>query len=162
MPSAYLSWRKAGLYFGYYPNPGKAWNIHNKEDKEDTHAAFSTEGLSIQFTNRQQYIDSFIWSDASHCDWFAPLVANWVAGIKTLAAVVFHYLQTAYTRMVTSLLVEWQNVCCVIQGIETELAPIKAAIRNNFLLVLFGSSTPFHHWWWLPMPPGTKCQDGLH
>ncbi|KAL7447694.1 hypothetical protein ACHAXS_000074, partial [Conticribra weissflogii] len=79
------------------------------------------------------------------------MIQQWVNGIKTLAVVAFHFLQTSYAGMAMSLQAKWKYGCRIVPGIAVDLALIEKAIHWDFLPALFGGSRPmaidddFHH-----------------
>ncbi len=98
---------KAGLFFGYYPNPGKSWHICSEEDKDNARAAFDAAGMDIQFTLGQQNVGRIIGFDATCQEWLVPMIQQWVDDIKTLAVVASSFQQTACAGMGTNLQAKW-------------------------------------------------------
>lgn len=131
-----------GPFFGYYPNPAKSWHVCDKEDEDDAQVAFEAAGLTVQFTRRHWYVGGFIGSNTTHQEWLVPKIQEWIHGVKTLEMVVTRFPQTAYAGMATSLPAEWQFLCFIVLGIAKDLAPVKAAIRSDFLPALFRGTTP--------------------
>lgn len=113
-------------------------------------AAFATEELTVCFSLGNCYVGG-VGSESAMQDWLAPLISEWVFGVKQLAAIAASYSHTTYAGMVISLKAEWQYVCHIVPGILLAMEPVETAIKEHCLLALFGEHIPiaiddnFHH-----------------
>ena len=129
-----------GPWFGYYPEPAKSWHICTEAEETAAREAFRREGFQMQFSRGKRYVGGFIGSEESRAEWLKGMVDGWVYGVRTLAAIAVKYPQTAYAGLASSLQGEWQYLCRTTPGVASALAPVEAAIREDFLPALFGGN----------------------
>ncbi|KAL7464653.1 LOW QUALITY PROTEIN: hypothetical protein ACHAXS_004992 [Conticribra weissflogii] len=117
----------------------KLCHVCNEEDEDEAHVAFEAEGLSIQYTCKQQYMGRFIGLNATWQEWLMPMLSK---GRHPHTDPGHLLPQTMYVGMETSLQTKWQYICWVVPDIAKDLVLVKATIHYNFLHALFGSSMP--------------------
>ena len=66
------------------------------------------------------------------------MVAKWTLGVEILAVIAVKHMQTAYAGFALSLQNKWQYLQRVVANMGAYFAPLKMAIRTNFIPALEG------------------------
>lgn len=107
-------------------------------EEEDARAAHDIEGVYPQFTRGHRNVGGFVGYNAMEDTWIWPQVAMWIDGVRVLAKVGARHPQTAYADYAWSLQVKWTYLLWVSERAGPLLAPVKKAIREEFLPMLLG------------------------
>ena len=83
------------------------------------------------------YLGGFVKEEDAMMAWMKPMDEEWADGVCQLAQITTRYPQMVYTELTFSLQAEWIYLIHILLGVGPLLAPIKAALRDTFLLMLF-------------------------
>jgi len=127
-----------GPKYGYFPEPEKSILVCRPETREAAAAALGAD-LTCSMVDGARYLGGFVGSDATRSEWLGTQVAAWSASVGDLARVATRYPQTAYAGLAMSLQAEWRYLQKVVAGCGADMAPIEAAVANEFLPALLGA-----------------------
>jgi hypothetical protein len=128
-----------GPHRGYYPEPDKSIVVCARAVRPQV-SAFLAE-FNFRYEDGHRYVGGFIGSADARKAWLDPQVADWAAGVRTLAGIATRFPQTAFAGLTKSLASEWQYLQRVSGGGDGEaFAPIETALREAFIPALLGET----------------------
>ena len=123
---------------GYFLEASKSIFVAKLEDMARSKEVLRK--FNFKYTDRNWYICKFIGSTKKIDEWLTPQIEKGVAGIQIIGQATKKYPQTAYSRHIQSLQMEWTYLQRVVPGTEAAFAPIKKALTEDFLPALLGDN----------------------